>query len=175
MIGRLISRLRKVYQLATDPIGYHRRNGVRIGKDCRLLGTNTETFGSEPYLVKLGDHVTVTGGVQFVTHDGGVWVFREKEPDIDVFGPITVGSNVFIGFGSIIMPGVTIGDNCVIGAGSVVTRDVESGTVVAGVPAKRLLTIDEYRAKIEPKVTHIRGLPPEEKARILKERFGIDK
>lgn len=50
--------------------------------------------------------------------------------------PITIGNDVWVAGGAIILPGVTIGDGCTIGAGSVVTRDVESYTVVAGNPAK---------------------------------------
>ena len=171
MIARLWRRLRTSYQLARDPVEYARRQGVRIGRDCRLIGTNSGTFGSEPFLVELGDHVTLAGGVQFITHDGGVWVFRAEEPDIEVFGSIRVGSNVFIGFGSIIMPGCNIGDNVVIGAGSVVTRDVEAGTVAAGVPARRLCSLQEYRIKIKDRATHIRSLALEQKTRVLWQRF----
>lgn len=49
---------------------------------------------------------------------------------------ITIGNDVWVAGGAIILPGVTIGDGCTIGAGSVVTRNVESYTVVAGNPAK---------------------------------------
>ena len=78
----------------------------------------------------------MTGGVRFVTHDGGVWIFREDEPDIDVFGPIVVGNNVFIGYGAVILPNVRIGNNCVIAAGSVVSRNVPDGVVAGGIPAQ---------------------------------------
>ena len=50
--------------------------------------------------------------------------------------PITIGSNVWIGGGAIILPGVTIGDDAIVGAGSVVTRDVPPGGMVAGNPAR---------------------------------------
>lgn len=50
--------------------------------------------------------------------------------------PVTIGNSVWIGGSVTILPGVTIGDNCVIGAGSVVTKDVASGTVVGGNPAR---------------------------------------
>jgi len=51
--------------------------------------------------------------------------------------PVRIGKNVWIGGGAIILPGVTIGDNAVVGAGSVVTRDVPSGAVVVGNPARQ--------------------------------------
>jgi maltose O-acetyltransferase len=50
--------------------------------------------------------------------------------------PVVIGSNVWIGGGAIILPGVTIGDDAIVGAGSVVTRDVPAGATVRGVPAK---------------------------------------
>src|SRR5687768_17586277 len=76
-----------------DPVEYARSTGVEIGNDCRLIDVS---FGSEPYLVSLGNHVSATG-TNFVTHDGGVWVFRDRRPDADVFGRIRVGNNVFLG------------------------------------------------------------------------------
>jgi acetyltransferase-like isoleucine patch superfamily enzyme len=85
-------------------------------------------FSSEPYLITLGDRVSATR-VRFETHDGGVWVARSAHPQIDMVKPIVVGSNVFLGYGAIIMPGVTIGDNVVIGAGAVVTRDIPANSV----------------------------------------------
>lgn len=50
--------------------------------------------------------------------------------------PVTVGDNVWIGGGAILMPGVTVGDNVVIGAGSVVTRDIPSDTIALGNPCR---------------------------------------
>jgi acetyltransferase-like isoleucine patch superfamily enzyme len=155
----------------SDPIRYARSIGVRIGANCRLLGITGDTFGSEPYLIKLGDHVTVTSGVRFVTHDGGVWVFRQEYPNIDVFGPIQVGNNVFIGLCSIILPGVKIGDNCVIGAGSVVTKDVPAGTVAVGTPARTVRNLSEYRERTLKVAMHIRDMPEAEKRVYLEKRF----
>jgi maltose O-acetyltransferase len=50
--------------------------------------------------------------------------------------PVHIGSQVWIGGGAIILPGVTVGDDAIIGAGSVVTRDVPAGAKVMGNPAR---------------------------------------
>jgi maltose O-acetyltransferase len=60
---------------------------------------------------------------------------------------VYIGNRVFIGAGSIILPGVKIGDEVVIGAGSVVAKNVPAKSVVAGVPAKQICTLDEYLQK----------------------------
>jgi acetyltransferase-like isoleucine patch superfamily enzyme len=136
LTARAAARVRDRIQIARDPVAYARRIGVAVGAGCRLLGIERSTFGSEPYLVSLGDHVTVTSLVRFITHDGGVWVLRDIHPDIEVVGRVTVGDNVFIGLGSILLPGTDIGPNVVIGAGSVVTGAVPGNTVAVGIPAR---------------------------------------
>jgi maltose O-acetyltransferase len=55
--------------------------------------------------------------------------------------PVTIGSDVWVGGGAVICPGVTIGDRAVIGAGAVVTRDVPPGVFVAGNPCRVVKTI----------------------------------
>ena len=57
--------------------------------------------------------------------------------------PVRIGSRVWIGAGTIILPGVTIGDNSVIGAGSVVTKDIPAGVVAVGNPCRVLREINE--------------------------------
>jgi acetyltransferase-like isoleucine patch superfamily enzyme len=150
-----------------DPVGFARRIGVRVGQRCRFLGTDRSTFGSEPYLVTIGDHVTITDRVRFITHDGGVWIFRDEFPNIDIVAPIRVGDNVFLGLGSLIMPGVDIGSNVVVAAGSVVTRSVPPDRVVAGVPARVIKATDEYLGSVLPRALHVRHLPLEERRKIF--------
>ena len=121
---------------------------IEKGENCRLIDC---TCSSEPYLVRLGDHVSATR-THFETHDGAVWVFREKNPEWDIIKPINIGNNVYIGTGCIILPGVNIGDNVIIGAGSVVTRNIPSGTVYAGIPARFIESLEEYKEKISESV-----------------------
>lgn len=154
-----------------DPIKYAKLLGVTIGEGCRLMGLQLHTFGSEPYLVRLGDRVTISTGARFITHDGGVWVFRGELPTLDVFAPITVGNNVFVGANAMILKGVEICDDCIIGAGAVVTRPVPAGSVVGGCPARHIKTVDEYWSGIEESAVYIRGVSQEEKQRVLLEMF----
>lgn len=139
MLKRILHFLEKRFR----PEAHARRIGVTMGNGCRLIDVS---FSTEPYLITLGDRVSATA-TRFETHDGGVWVCRESNPDIDVVRPIRVGDNVFIGFGCIILPGVTIGSNVVIGAGSVVSRDIPDNSIAAGVPARVIRPISEYISK----------------------------
>jgi acetyltransferase-like isoleucine patch superfamily enzyme len=166
LLGRALLRLAR----RIDPVWYARLLGVTVGERCKLISTN---FGSEPYLVTLGDHVEITQGVQFVTHDGGVWVLRDRHPDLDVVAPIVVEDNVFVGLGSILLPGIRIGRNSVVAAGSVVTKNVAPGTVVAGVPARPICTIEEYEKRVLAKDTKTKRLAPAEKRRDLKRIFKL--
>lgn len=157
--------------LRRDPAAWSRAIGVRVGARCRLIDVSRATFGSEPYLISLGDHVTVTEGVRFITHDGGVWIFRDVEPTIDVVAPISVGDNVFLGLRAIVLPGVHIGSNSIVAAGAVVVNDVEPGSVVGGVPAKFIKSVSDYRRDLRGQEVDTKGLCPEEKRRRLAELY----
>lgn len=167
LIDRLIQLWIKKIVCGGDPIRYACYKGVKIGGICRLLTDVDLPFGSEPYLISPGDHVSVIGGVRFLNHDGGVWVFRGLSPDIDYFSRIVVGDNVFICMNVIVMPGVTIGSNTIIGAGPVVAKDVPPSTVVAGAPAKVIMDIERYRTTRKGHKVTVKGFSAVAKRRAL--------
>jgi len=129
---------------------YLRKQGMEIGEGTRL-NCNVAAFGTEPYLVSVGNDCLFSGDVHFFTHDGGVKVLNSLgyfgEDKMDKMRRITVGNNVYIGTGACIMGGVTIGDNVIIGAGSIVTKDIPSNCCAVGIPAKKKCSIDEYYEK----------------------------
>lgn len=142
----MISTLSKYLHIALKGYtSYARKSGVSIGSDCRIYTTN---FGSEPFLIKIGDHVTVTSGVKFITHDGSGWLMRDEKGRRYVYQPIEVGNHVFVGVNSIIMPGVRIEDRVIVAAGSVVTRSVPSGVIVAGTPARIIGKYDDLERRM---------------------------
>lgn len=165
----LVSRILAFVKRKRLPEQYARDIGVRMGKDCRLINVD---FSTEPYLIRLGDRVSATQ-TRFETHDGAVWAFREEFPDIDIVRPITIGNNVFIGYGSIILPGVTIGDNVVIGAGSVVSRNVPSNSVAAGAPARVIKSLHAYREKVLAEGSPTKRLSADEKREFFIKKFGF--
>jgi acetyltransferase-like isoleucine patch superfamily enzyme len=112
---------------------YFRRQGAQVGLDNRI---EIRSFGTEPNLVRIGNHCTIGPGVVFLTHDGGTWLFTEEDPSLQKFGKIDIKDNCFIGLNAIIMGNVSIGPNSIVGAGAIVTRDVPEGTIVAGSPAR---------------------------------------
>lgn len=140
-----------------------RFNGVNIGKNCRIQDV---VFGSEPYLITIGNNVRLTSGCKIFTH-GGAGVLREKYPDIDFFGKVVIKDNVYIGNNCLIMPGVTIGSNVLVAAGSVVTKSVPNGVVVGGNPAKVLSSIDDFEQKMLEKNVNSKTMRSTEKRKYL--------
>lgn len=142
--------------------------GLIIGKNHSLV--EVPEFGSEPYLIEIGDNFRCSFGVKFITHDGGVWVLRKMSyvsESTSKIGRIKLGNNVFIGINSIVFPGVSIGDNVIIGANTLVNKDIPNNSVVAGSPCKVISTIEEYYEKNKNEFIEIPNLDDFEAKKIF--------
>ena len=150
-MGRLASMVKWIrIKLAGNSryIDILRSDGVKIGKGCSV--DKTAVFGTEPYLITLQDNVRITRNVQFITHDGSLWVTRNlglTDKNADYFGKIVIGENNNIGWNAVIMPGVTTGKNCIIGAGAIITKNVPDNSVVVGIPGRVVSTVFVYAKK----------------------------
>lgn len=100
--------------------------GVFLNFNCVLLDVTTIT---------IGDLTQIGPGVQILTPDHPRDPAQRRQA-LEFGRPITIGANVWIGGGALLMPGVTVGDDAIIGAGAVVTRDVPAGATVMGNPAR---------------------------------------
>lgn len=169
----IVRRVRDHLAASRDPEAFVRSLGVNLTGRVRFYGVNRAMFGSEPWLITIGDNVYITSEVQFVTHDGGTLILRKEHPELDWTAPIVIGDDVYIGMRSMILAGVTIGNRCVIGAGSVVTRDIPDNTVAAGVPARPLRTTDEYLRRLQAKSLGIGHLPVAAKHAEMKRIYGV--
>lgn len=147
-----------------------RKLGTRIGKNCRIIGNVFHILGSEPELIEIGNHVSISSGTRFLNHHGELWVLRSKEKNIQRFEKIIIGNNVFIGQNVIILPGVTIGNDVVIGAGSIVTHNIPDNVVYAGCPARFICDFDDFSQKQLQKPYSIINSKKERKIEITKVR-----
>ncbi|WP_137885658.1 DapH/DapD/GlmU-related protein [Pseudomonas sp. 2FE] len=175
-------KLRRLLKLFTAPVNmlhaslypasYARKIGVNCKSDLTIYGSSYSMFSSEPYLVTLGQNVYISIGASFVCHDGSTLPFRKDIPDLELAGEITVGDNVFIGMGALVLANVNIGSNCIVGANAVVTKDVLEGSIVAGNPARVIGNTSDFLEKAKRKSLNIGHLTGREKVLAYKKIFN---
>jgi len=177
MIGKLlhlIARILNRIAFGKLRVTLLRLRGVKIGQRCLIFEAD---FSTEPYLIELGDHVAVSNGVRFITHDGAVWIYRDEYPDLDVFGKIKIGNNTCIGMNAIILPNTIIGENCIVAAGAVVKGKFPDNSLIMGNPAKRLMETQMQKRLylMSPSKFNLKKMSDRQKKRVLIERFKIVK
>lgn len=113
----------------------YRMRGSKIGKNVQIThGVFLEEI--YPEFITIGDNVQIGPNVIIVAHDSSSHCIKPEAPLI--CKKIVIERNVYIGAGSIILPGISIGEYSIIAAGAVVTKDVLPRTIVAGVPARKI-------------------------------------
>ena len=133
LIGKQVDRSFRMFPPFYTDFG----KNITIGKDVFInSGCHFQDQGG----IEIGDGALIGHNVVLATinHD-----LNPKENRKNHYAPIKIGAHVWIGSNATILPGVTIGDYAVVAAGAVVTQDVPAMTVVGGVPARVLKTIQE--------------------------------
>lgn len=149
-IKKIIKKI--IYKEKADPesyINYLRSKGMKIGENLLIPDIHSIVIDeTRPWLINIGDDVVITAGVNILTHGYDLTVLRKYYGELyGSSGKVVIGNNVFIGVKATILKGVTVGNNVIIGAHSLVTKDVPDNCVVAGNPARVIMTLDEYREK----------------------------
>lgn len=119
--------------------------GVKIGTNCHIL---SNILTAESFLIEIGDDVTISSDVVFVTHDNSVIKIDPTKPNL--FGKIKIGNNCFIGQRSMILYGVTLADSIIVAAGSVVTKSFdESNIIIGGNPARKISSFEKLSGSLD--------------------------
>jgi acetyltransferase-like isoleucine patch superfamily enzyme len=103
-----------------------------IGPFCSLDGTGGLTIGSS---------CAISAGVHIQTHDVVRWALSGGSQPYE-YAPVSIGDCTFVGVNAVVTKGVTVGDHCVVAAGAVVTSDAAPYGIVAGVPARRVGSVE---------------------------------
>lgn len=162
LIKKLINRI--VFGYKSSPelfVRWLRNNGIKVGEGTIFFDPiNTIIDTQNPKLITIGKNVRITSGCKILTHDFSSAVIGGKYGEcIGALGTVDIGDNVFIGMNTIILRNTKIGNNVIIGAGSVISGEIESDSVYAGIPAKKIMTLDEFymrrKSKVESEIKNI--------------------
>ena len=162
-IARLLSKISKNKREYMTQ--YFRKKGIKCGKNCNIL---SDICTKEPFLISIGDNVTISSNVHFITHDASVAKVFGSEIGSDIFGKIVIGNNCFIGLGSIILPGVELADNTIVAAGAVVTKSFSEGKIIiGGNPARIIGDWDSFKEKTEPYIFPVKWMKSKDREKVI--------
>lgn len=120
-------------------------DGIRIGART-FVNFNCTMLDGAP--ITIGDECLIASGVQLITATHPIDPVPRRAAWEQAL-PVTIGDGVWLGAGAIVCPGVSIGENTVVGAGAIVTKDLPTGVVAYGNPARVAREIDE-RDRVDP-------------------------
>jgi maltose O-acetyltransferase len=125
-----------------DPLAILQARGLSVGRNFFMQDDCTIDAWHCCH-IRIGDEVTLGPRVTILAHDASM----KRALGMVRLGKVNIGNRVFIGTGSIVLPGVTIGDDVVIGAGSVVSQNIPANSLAVGNPARVVGTCEEYLAR----------------------------
>ncbi len=107
---------------------------VQVGRNT-WIGPFTVLDGAGG--LRIGDHCSISAGVQIYTHDSVQWSVTEGRAELE-YAPVQIGNGCYIGPNAVIAKGVTLGERCIVGANSYVNRSFDADSKLAGTPARRI-------------------------------------
>jgi maltose O-acetyltransferase len=129
-VGRV--RRRAVNRVRGEPVLARLvADGLRLGEQPHVAQP-LYIDGLHPWLITIGDYVTLGPYVAIITHDASLYHYTASTR----LGRVDIGDRVYVGVGAIILPGTKIGEDSVIGAGAVVHGEIPPGSLAVGNPAK---------------------------------------
>lgn len=150
MLKKVLMKLIFLHRSSSDSyLKYLRKKGCKVGDGTVFFYPRTGMVDiTQPSLIDIGKNVQITKNVSILTHGYDWSVIKGYYGEIcGSAGKVKIGDNVFIGFNTTILKDTTIGDNVIIGANSLVNHNIPSNVVVAGNPARVIMTLDEYYEK----------------------------
>jgi acetyltransferase-like isoleucine patch superfamily enzyme len=149
---------------------YLRRKGIKVGNNVQFTNRSTLDIDMhKPSLVEIGDNVFINRGFTLLTHDYTTFCFLNIYHDyVASQGKVVIGNNVAFARNVSVLKGVTIGDNVFVGFGSVVTKDIPSNSIAIGSPARVVMSLEDYYKKRKERYIE----EAFEYARSIQERFN---
>lgn len=138
----MLNKIKKLFKKGEDEREYRLKRGLTVGENTYIYSWEG-IDGNFPWLVTIGSNTVISSNVTILAHDASTC----RVGCHTKIGRVDIGDNCFIGARSVVLCDVKIGDNVIIGAGSVVTRNLESGYVYAGSPAKKICSFEDYKKK----------------------------
>ena len=150
----MINKVKRIWAISSRKryVKYLRKLGGTIGENVYFVSPRNTFFDYNRALyISIGNECVICNGVSFNCHDYSWTIPMKALYGIYPSGgeKISIGNNCFIGENATLLKGITIGDNVIVATGSVVTKSCESNSVYAGVPAKRIMGLDEYTNKLK--------------------------
>lgn len=138
---KLIKFINRIREGGTN-IEKAKRNGMKVGENLNCA-PSVFIDPAHCFLISIGDNCTFASKVHILAHDASI----KKHLGYTKIGKVVIGNRVFLGVGTIILPGCTVGDDVIVGAGSVVTGNIPPREVWAGNPAKKICSLEECLSK----------------------------
>lgn len=158
LVKSFFGKIIQWFAMTRFPIGSKNRcrlerlRGVKIGKNVFMGGGNI-LDRVRPDLITIEDHVSISGGVNILTHSNPTSPLRDILGDSShIIAPVHIKKGAWIAINVVILPGVTIGENSIVSTGSVVMKDVAPNTIVGVAPARFLKEIKNIDLKSDPNV-----------------------